>query len=225
MEAAIAKLSALVDDYVFLERKLNAQPDVGVHVFLDALASKLAGLYVFVPGFGYCMRINRLHPKERRRWTIAHEYGHFMLDRDKPGVDYLRPMQRKPENERFADSFAAAFLMPEAGVQRRFYEEIERKCGKPGRFARWALRRGRTRRGSSRGCAPSWPRRCWTPFMPVMPKAGATPPAPTLSAATWLTRRCGWATWWPACCPTSPRPWASDPVVLLLLQQRRAGAS
>jgi Zn-dependent peptidase ImmA (M78 family) len=36
-------------------------------------------------------------------------------------------MQRKPENERFADAFAAAFLMPEAGVQRRFYEEVERK--------------------------------------------------------------------------------------------------
>jgi Zn-dependent peptidase ImmA (M78 family) len=101
--------------------------DVGVHVFLDALPSKLAGLYVFVPDFGYCILINKLHPKDRRRWTAAHEYGHFLLDRDKPGVDYLRPMQRKPENERFADAFAAAFLMPEAGVQRRFYEEVERK--------------------------------------------------------------------------------------------------
>jgi Zn-dependent peptidase ImmA (M78 family)/transcriptional regulator with XRE-family HTH domain len=173
LEAAIAKLSAFVDDYISLERKLNARPvnnfpplirvpagpierfaehcaqeerarlnlgahlpiytqrkvleDVGVHVFLDALPSKLAGLYVFVPDFGYCMLINRLHPKERRRWTTAHEYGHFLLDRNKPGVDYLRPMQRKPENERFADAFAAAFLMPEAGVQRRFYEEVERK--------------------------------------------------------------------------------------------------
>jgi Zn-dependent peptidase ImmA (M78 family)/transcriptional regulator with XRE-family HTH domain len=173
LEAAIAKLSGFVDDYVFLERKLNAQPvtnfpprirapvgpierfaehcaqeerarlnlgahlpiytqrkvleDVGVHVFLDALPSKLAGLYVFVADFGYCMLINKLHPKERRRWTTAHEYGHFLLDRDKPGVDYLRPMLRKPENERFADAFAAAFLMPEAGVQRRFYEEVERK--------------------------------------------------------------------------------------------------
>jgi Zn-dependent peptidase ImmA (M78 family)/DNA-binding XRE family transcriptional regulator len=173
LEAAIGKLSAFVDDYISLERKLNARPvnnfpplirvpagpierfaehcaqeerarlnlgahlpiytqrkvleDVGVHVFMDALPSKLAGLYVFVPDFGYCMLINRLHPKERRRWTTAHEYGHFLLDRNKPGVDYLRPMQRKPENERFADAFAAAFLMPEAGVQRRFYEEVERK--------------------------------------------------------------------------------------------------
>lgn len=101
--------------------------DVGVHVFLDKLDSKLAGLYVFVEGFGYCILVNSQHPRERRRWTTAHEYGHFMLDRDTPGVDYVQPNQRKPENEKFADAFAAAFLMPEAGVQRRFYEEIERK--------------------------------------------------------------------------------------------------
>ena len=173
LETAIAKLTGFVDDYLFLEKKLDAQPvnnfppriraqvgpierfaehcaqeerarlnlgahlpiytlrkvlaDMGVHVFVDALASKLAGLYVFVPQFGYCMLINKLHPRERRRWTTAHEYGHFMLDRDKPGVDYLRPVLRKPENERFADAFAAAFLMPEAGVRRSFYEEVERK--------------------------------------------------------------------------------------------------
>lgn len=101
--------------------------DVGVHVFLDALSSKLAGLYVFVQEFGYCILVNKLHPKERRRWTTAHEYGHFLLDRDRPGVDFVQAMQRKPENERFADAFAGAFLMPEAGVQRRFYEDVERK--------------------------------------------------------------------------------------------------
>ncbi|MDT8427947.1 MAG: XRE family transcriptional regulator [Pseudomonadales bacterium] len=100
--------------------------EVGVHVFMEKLDSNLSGLYVFVPDFGYCILINRVHPQERRNWTIAHEYGHFLLDRDKPGVDYVKPMQRKPHSERFADAFAAAFLMPETGVQRRFYNEIER---------------------------------------------------------------------------------------------------
>ncbi len=100
--------------------------EVGVHVFMEKLNSNLSGLYVFVPDFGYCILINRVHPKERRNWTIAHEYGNFLMDRDRPGVDYLTPMQRKPEGERFGDAFAAAFLMPESGVQRRFYEEIER---------------------------------------------------------------------------------------------------
>lgn len=100
--------------------------EAGVHVFMDKLDSKLAGLYAFVPNFGYCILINRVHPKERRHWTIAHEYGHFLLDRDKPGADYIKPARRKSQSERFADAFAAAFLMPETGIQRRFYEEIER---------------------------------------------------------------------------------------------------
>jgi Zn-dependent peptidase ImmA (M78 family)/DNA-binding XRE family transcriptional regulator len=100
--------------------------EVGVSVFADELDSKLAGLYVFVPDFGYCILVNNRHPSDRRRWTIAHEYGHFLADRDKPGVDYLKPMGRRPESEKFADVFASAFLMPETGVQQRFYEEVDR---------------------------------------------------------------------------------------------------
>lgn len=119
-----ARLNLGVHQPVSAPRKVLEE--VGVHVFMEKLDSNLSGLYVFVPDFGYCILINRAHPRERRNWTIAHEYGHFLLERDKPGVDYLRPLQRKPQGERFADAFAAAFLMPEPGVQRRFYDEIER---------------------------------------------------------------------------------------------------
>jgi Zn-dependent peptidase ImmA (M78 family)/DNA-binding XRE family transcriptional regulator len=104
----------------------NTLEESGIHIFIEPLDSKLAGLYVFAPDFGYCILVNRVHPRERRRWTIAHEYGHFLADRDNPGVDFSKPMQRKTESEKFADAFAAAFLMPEAGVQRRFYEDLER---------------------------------------------------------------------------------------------------
>ncbi|MGN2246940.1 helix-turn-helix domain-containing protein [Frateuria sp. GZRR35] len=99
---------------------------VGIHVFVDSLDSKLAGMYAFAHDFGYCILINRVHPLERRRWTVAHEYAHFLIDRDEPGVDYVAHSDRKPRNERFADSFAAAFLMPEAGIQKRFYEDLEK---------------------------------------------------------------------------------------------------
>lgn len=119
-----ARLKLGAHQPIYTPRKILEE--AGLHVFLGKLDSKLAGLYVFVPDFGYCILINRQHPKERRHWTIAHEYGHFLIDRDRPGVDYVRPMQRKPENERFADAFANAFLMPDPGVQRRFYEEVER---------------------------------------------------------------------------------------------------
>jgi Zn-dependent peptidase ImmA (M78 family)/transcriptional regulator with XRE-family HTH domain len=109
---------------VYLLRKVLEE--AGLHVFFDQLHSKLAGLYVFVPDFGYCILVNAVHPKERRRWTIAHEYGHFLADRDRPGVDFIKAMQRKSESERFADTFASALLMPEVGVRRRFYEEVDR---------------------------------------------------------------------------------------------------
>lgn len=101
--------------------------EIGVHVFIDGLDSKLAGLYAYVENFGYCILANRRHPQARRRWTIAHEYGHFLFDRDRRGVDYAEPMQRKPENERFADAFAMHFLMPSEGVQRRFHDIYQQK--------------------------------------------------------------------------------------------------
>lgn len=94
--------------------------EVGVHVFVDTLNSRLAGLYSYVEDFGYCILVNRKHPRERMRWTIAHEYGHFIFDRDKPGVDYTDGSARKPLSERLADAFAANFLMPADGVRHQF---------------------------------------------------------------------------------------------------------
>jgi len=103
-----------------------ALEEAGMHIFIDRIDSKLAGLYVFAPEFGYCILVNSVHPRERRRWTIAHEYGHFLAERDRPGVDYLKPARRRSQSEGFADSFAAAFLMPKTGVRRRFYEDVDR---------------------------------------------------------------------------------------------------
>ncbi|WP_334180121.1 ImmA/IrrE family metallo-endopeptidase [Pseudoxanthomonas sp.] len=172
LDAAVAKLSEFVDDYIFLRDKVEGhalpvpppQPvrspisaekfaeqcatderrqlgfgdsepisslrktldERGVHVFIDSLDSKLAGLYAFIENFGYCILVNRKHPPPRRRWTIAHEYGHFLFDRDRRGVDYATPMQRRPENERFADAFAKHFLMPGEGVRRRFQDTYQK---------------------------------------------------------------------------------------------------
>ncbi|MDQ2651500.1 MAG: transcriptional regulator, partial [Chloroflexota bacterium] len=41
-------------------------------------------------------------------------------DRYKPEISVLRDQRRKPEGERFADAFAVNFLMPAAGLTRRF---------------------------------------------------------------------------------------------------------
>jgi Zn-dependent peptidase ImmA (M78 family) len=68
--------------------------------------------------------VNRKHPPERRRASLAHEYGHSFVDRFKPGIDYLTDKVRKPANERFAEAFAMSFLMPASSLRRRFNEVV-----------------------------------------------------------------------------------------------------
>jgi Zn-dependent peptidase ImmA (M78 family)/DNA-binding XRE family transcriptional regulator len=114
----------LGDQPVFELRELVEES--GVHVFLGDIPSSLAGLYAFVPDLGYCILLNRKHPPERCRWTLAHEYAHFLADRHKPGVDYVRSARRKPLSERFADAFAASLLMPETAIRRYFLSVTER---------------------------------------------------------------------------------------------------
>lgn len=93
----------------------------GLRIFYGAIPSTIAGLYSFVPDLGFCILINRKHPPERRRWTMAHEYMHFLVERYKPGVDYLSG-ERKPASEHRADAFAASFLMPKTSIRRHFTE-------------------------------------------------------------------------------------------------------
>ncbi len=100
------------------------ETEVGIRVFYGGLPSPIAGMYAFVTDLGCCVLINRKHPPERRRLSMLHEYGHVIVDRYKPGIDYLTMPGRKPANERFADAFATAFLMPATSVRRRFLEIV-----------------------------------------------------------------------------------------------------
>lgn len=94
--------------------------DVGLRIFYWALPSAIAGMYAYTPDLGCCILINRKHPAVRRRVSMLHEYGHLIVDRFKPGIDYLTYGGRKPANERFAETFALSFLMPSSSVQQRF---------------------------------------------------------------------------------------------------------
>lgn len=66
------------------------------------------------------MAINARHPHERQRWSLAHEYGHFLTNRYSPELTVLHGYLRVPAHERFAEAFAARFLMPGSGLTRRF---------------------------------------------------------------------------------------------------------
>ena len=85
-------------------------------------------MYAYSAELGACILINRNHPPERRRVSMLHEYGHFLLstDRYKPGIDYLTMPGRKPANERFAEAFALCFLMPATSVRQKFHESWRR---------------------------------------------------------------------------------------------------
>lgn len=103
--------------------------EVGLRVFLLHLPRQVAGLFVYVDELGGCIGVNISHPSERRRWTMAHEYAHYLATRDRAEVTPVS-QRRPPDSERFADAFAANFLMPRSGLSRRFHELKRSKEGK-----------------------------------------------------------------------------------------------
>jgi Zn-dependent peptidase ImmA (M78 family)/transcriptional regulator with XRE-family HTH domain len=105
-----------------LNLRETLENDVGLRIFYVSLPSRVAGLFAYTDDLGGCIAANALHPEERRRWSLAHEYGHFLTSRFHPEISVLAAYRRKPASERFADAFARCFLMPAAGVRRRFNE-------------------------------------------------------------------------------------------------------
>ena len=97
------------------------EQDVGLRIFyLEIKPSKYSAMYLYDHELGGCIGVNSLHPEERRRWSLAHDYGHFLAHRYKPTMFVINNYQRVPVSEQFADSFAAYFLMPTSGLRMRF---------------------------------------------------------------------------------------------------------
>lgn len=96
--------------------------DVGIRIFCLRMPSKIAALFGYTERVGGCIVLNASHPPERQRWSLAHEYAHFLTRRYQADVMVLTMYRRMPESERFADAFAKFFLMPFTGLSRRFNE-------------------------------------------------------------------------------------------------------
>ncbi|NER23090.1 MAG: ImmA/IrrE family metallo-endopeptidase [Symploca sp. SIO1C2] len=96
------------------------EQSVGLRIFYLKMPSKYSGVYSYNEQLGGCIAINADHPEERRRWSLAHEYLHFLAHRHQPVFDYEEQYQRKPESERLADTFPDYFLMPTSGLLKRF---------------------------------------------------------------------------------------------------------
>jgi Zn-dependent peptidase ImmA (M78 family) len=96
---------------------------MGVEVFEAQLPSDISGLLQKEPGRPAEILVDIDDPPVRRRFTCAHELGHFEKRRDREDfVGYVdrrdgRSSQGVDSDEVFANTFAAHLLMPPLAVQ------------------------------------------------------------------------------------------------------------
>jgi Zn-dependent peptidase ImmA (M78 family)/transcriptional regulator with XRE-family HTH domain len=88
----------------------------GVRVGSLPLDESVSGLFLADQKIGLSILINSVQSDQRRLFSVAHEYSHLLFDRDRKGIVSRLP-DREESIEVRANSFAAAFLMPEAGVR------------------------------------------------------------------------------------------------------------
>ena len=90
----------------------------GIPVIEISLDDQISGIFMAEAEVQLCIVINDAHldrAKARVAFTIAHEYSHILLDRDK-GITISKISNDRDLFEVRANAFAAAFLMPEEGV-------------------------------------------------------------------------------------------------------------
>lgn len=87
----------------------------GIRTGVVTLPDNISGLTLTDEKVGIFVVINREHPPLRRRFSLAHEYAHVLMDRDRSGT-ISRSENRADLLEVRANAFAAEFLMPAEGV-------------------------------------------------------------------------------------------------------------
>lgn len=87
----------------------------GVRTGLVTLPDNISGLMLSDMNVGVFVVINREHPLLRRRFSLAHEYAHVLIDCDRSGA-ISRSENRAELLEVRANAFAAEFIMPAEGV-------------------------------------------------------------------------------------------------------------
>lgn len=107
------------------------EEDAGLRIFglLDLGSSRISGVFAYSSEFGPLVGFNAAHDPRRIRWTLCHEYAHFLTERYEAEVT-VEDGGRRNRREAFADAFAARFLMPTTGLSRRFSEVLNDAGGK-----------------------------------------------------------------------------------------------
>jgi Zn-dependent peptidase ImmA (M78 family) len=99
--------------------------DAGIPVIVRWWPADAAGSY-WHHGDRRLIQVNGMHAVVRRRFTLAHELGHFCCGHDgRMKVDSVKTLSGKTtdDNEIQANAFAASFLAPRRGVVERIDKE------------------------------------------------------------------------------------------------------
>lgn len=98
--------------------------EIGLRVFYVSMepSNKFDEIYFFTPDLGGVIAVDKRKEKSvgRCRFSLAHAYAHFLVDRVKPIAADTVNKDKLPPSERFADKFAESFLMPSSGVAQKF---------------------------------------------------------------------------------------------------------
>lgn len=95
--------------------------DLGIRLYQRRLSagSKVSGVFTYDTSVGACILLNANHPLERRIQSAAHELGHFTGTRQVPEV-LEENEQFLAREERYANAFGRAFLMPRKSFEESF---------------------------------------------------------------------------------------------------------
>lgn len=85
--------------------------------------SEASGGYFFSAELGPCVVINQDELASRRRFTEAHEYCHFLVDREQIEGEICGQSRRREHFEMRANAFGAAFLMPTEGIDEALMDD------------------------------------------------------------------------------------------------------
>jgi Zn-dependent peptidase ImmA (M78 family)/DNA-binding XRE family transcriptional regulator len=126
--AATERLRLGLGDGPLPDLRVVFEEDAGIRIFgLEELRkTRIAGLFAYSNEYGPLVGFNAAHDPRRVRWTLCHEYSHYLTERYEPEVttDLVEGVGRRSRRETFADAFAARFLMPSNGLSRRFSEML-----------------------------------------------------------------------------------------------------
>ena len=121
----IEKYSSMVPVPVF-----QILDDLGLGPIFEFMEDNISGWIERRPDGTYGIAVNANHASVRRRFTAAHELGHYIYHRDLLGAGVgdtrayraegtrLPNASIRPMHERQANSFAANILMPRSAIAR-----------------------------------------------------------------------------------------------------------